>query len=130
RDRLARMQRLFVKSAFHRSLYPALPEDKVAVVANGIDFSVLDGTEEKDPYLLINTCSPDRSMGVLPALFKEVKRQVPRARLQWSYGWDLYRLYSTDHPERLEWMRQAQRSMDEAGIESLGHLTAGAVGKL
>jgi glycosyltransferase involved in cell wall biosynthesis len=130
RDRLARIQRIFFKSSFHRSLYPTLRDDKVAVVANGIDFSILDGTEEKDPYLLINTCSPDRSMGVLPALFKEVKRQVPRARLQWSYGWDLYRLYSADHPERLGWMRQAQRSMDEAGIESLGHLTAEQVGKL
>src|SRR5436853_3341506 len=69
RDRLGRVSKIFFKSPFHRSLYHGLPDDKVAIVPNGIDFAHLDGTEQKDPYLLINTSSPDRSLSVLPKLF-------------------------------------------------------------
>ena len=81
RNRLARVTGVFVKSQFHRSLYPNVPDRKIAVIPNGLDFSLLRSDEPKDPYLLINTSSADRSLDVLPKLFKEVKRRVPKARL-------------------------------------------------
>lgn len=130
RDRLRKISRIFFKSPFHRSLYPGVPDDKVAIVPNGLDFTLLDGTEQKDPLLLINTSSPDRSMSVLPKLFTEVKRRVPQARLQWAYGWDLFQQLNRNNPEKLRWMQQKQQEMDAAGIESLGSLSHAEVGKL
>ena len=130
RNRVAKLTRVFVRSQFHRSLYPNLPDDKIAIIPNGIDLSVLEGEEKKDPYLLINTSSVERSMAVLPKLFKEVKRRVPHARLQWAYGWDMFKLFNATDTERLQWMERIQRDLDDAGIETLGHLTIAEVGKL
>jgi len=130
RNRLSKINRIFLKSNYHRSLFPSLPDHKIVVVPNGIDLSMLEGDEQKNPYLLINTSAADRSMSVLPKLFREVKRRVPQAQLQWSVGWDLFKLFNADRPERLEWMKKTQREMAEAGIESLGHLEQTEVGKL
>jgi glycosyltransferase involved in cell wall biosynthesis len=119
-----------MKNRYQRSLYPNLPDSKIAVIPNGIDLSLLDGNEEKDPYLLINTSSVDRSMSVLPKLFKRVKQRVPQARLQWAYGWNLFELCHKNNPEGLRWMLRIRSEMEDAGIETLGHLTLAEVGKL
>jgi glycosyltransferase involved in cell wall biosynthesis len=130
RDRVAKLTRVFVRSQFHRSLYPNLPDGKVAVIPNGIDLTLLQGDEPKDPYLLINTSSVERSMAVLPKMFKAVKQRVPQARLQWAYGWGLFELFNATDTKKLQWMKQIQRELDDAGIETLGHLTNAEVGKL
>jgi glycosyltransferase involved in cell wall biosynthesis len=123
RNRLSKINRIFLKSNYHRSLFPNIPDHKVVAIPNGIDPSLLEGAEEKDPFLLINTSAADRSMSVLPKLFREVKQRVPRARLQWSVGWDLFKLFNGSRPERLEWMNSTRQEMERAGIESLGNLS-------
>ena len=119
RNRLSKINRLFLKSNYHRSLFPNIPDRKVAVVPNGIDLSLLQGVEEKDPFLLINTSAADRSMSVLPKLFREVKERVPHVRLQWAAGWDLFKLFNANRPDKLEWMNATSLEMKQAGIESL-----------
>src|SRR5262249_20611688 len=73
-------------------------------------------------------------MDVLPRLFKEVKKRVPEARLQWAYGWDVYRAArykdKEDTKTRRRWMKQTQKEMDKAGIETLGRLTQAERGRL
>jgi glycosyltransferase involved in cell wall biosynthesis len=130
RNRLSKVRRLFLKSNYHRSLFPNIPDHKIAVIPNGIDLSLLDGAEQKDPFLLVNTSAADRSMSVLPKLFLEVKRLVPQARLQWAAGWDLFKLFNDKRPDRIDWMKSKQREMEEVGIESLGNLSPAEVGKL
>ena len=130
RNRIAKVTCIFLKSQFQRSLLPNLPAEKLLIIPNGIDLSLLQGDEPKDPNLLINTSSADRSLDVLPKLFREVKRRVPRARLQWAYGWELFELFNAHRPERIAWAKQTQREMHDSGIETLGHLTQAEVGKL
>lgn len=131
-ERLAKITKVMVKTQFHRSFLPNVPDDKIAVIPNGIDFSLLESTPpiKKDPYLVINTSSPDRSLDVLPKLWKEVKKRVPQARLQWAYGWDLFEQAWATDTKKIAWMRETQKAMDEADIESLGKLTQAEVGKL
>lgn len=127
--RLARLDGIFVKSKFHRSLFPKIPDEKFYIIPNG--FEVYHTAKlKKDPYLLVNTSSPDRSMDVLPALFKEVKKRVPKAKLQWAYGWDIFKLSFANDQKKLEWMKETQKAMNDAGIETLGRLTQPEVGKL
>lgn len=128
--RLARVSKIFVKSKFHRSLIPNVPDDKVAIVPNGIDLSLFEKPVKKDPYLIINTSSPDRSMDVLPRLFKEVKKRVPKAKLQWAYGWDVFDASYRNDEKKMAWRRETQRAMTEAGIKSLGKLSQADVAKL
>lgn len=128
--RLSRVTKIFVKSQFHRSLFPHVPDDKFAIIPNGIDLSLLDGKEKRDPMLLVNTSSPDRSMDVLPRLFEEVKKQVPKAKMKWAYGWELFKRYSATDPKKMQWMKDTQKAMKDAGIEDLGRLSQKGIGQL
>lgn len=128
--RLKRVTKIFVKTKFHRSLFPNVPDNKIEVIPNGMDLSTIRGFAKKDPMLIINTSSPERSMGVMPYLFSEVKKRVPKAKMQWAYGWDLFKVVHASDPKKMQWMRDTQKLMDEAGIETLGRLTQADVGKL
>lgn len=127
--RMQRVTKVFVKTNFHRSLFPNVPDEKFAIVPNGLE-RYFDPSIEKDPYLIINTSSPDRSLDVLPKLFKEIKKRVPQAKCSWAYGWDNFdNTYSSD-AKKMAWKAQIQAEMKDAGIEDLGRLTQAEVGKL
>lgn len=127
--RLAKVDKIFVKTQFHRSLFSHIPDKKMCIVPNGMEL-YLDESIKKDPYLIINTSSPDRSMDVLPKLFTEIKKRVPKAKCAWAYGWDNYiNTYSRDS-KKMAWMEKIKKEMKDAGIEDLGRLTQAEVGKL
>ncbi len=127
--RLQKVTKVFVKTKFHRSLFPNVPDHKFAIVPNGMELYI-DETIKKDPFLMINTSSPDRSLDVLPELFREIKKKIPKARLQWAYGWDGFlSMYSSDN-KKLEWMEKVKKEMEEAGIETLGRISQKEVGEL
>lgn len=130
--RLAKLTKILVKTQFHRSFLPNIPGDKIAIIPNGMAFDTIASNPpiEKDPYLIINTSSPDRSMDVLPTLFKEVKKRVPQARMQWAYGWDIFKQSYAADPKKMAWMQQVNKDMEESGIENLGRLSQEEIGKL
>lgn len=129
-SRISKAFKFMVKTKFHRSLFPNIPDEKIAIIPNGQDNSLFTGEVTKDPYLLINTSSPDRSMDVLPELFMRVKKEVPQARLKWAYGWGNYDdLFRTD-PLRQNWKRVVEEKIKSAGIECLGKIPQKDVAKL
>ncbi len=127
-ERLNNIDKIFVKTNFHRSLYPNIPDEKFAIVPNGQDVPKLE--IERDTKLIINTSSPDRSLDVLPSLFKKIKEQVPDAKCQWAYGWDIYEQAHASDTEKMKWMNDTKKEMAEAGIEELGRLPQSEVAKL
>jgi glycosyltransferase involved in cell wall biosynthesis len=129
-NRVETVTQFMVKSHFHRSLFARVPDEKICVIPNGIDLGLLQTDEPKDPHLLVNTSSAERSMGVLPQLFTEIKRRVPQARLQWAYGWHVFELANANRAENIEWMKQTQQAMAAAGIECTDHLSEAEIGKL
>lgn len=127
--RMEKVTKVFVKSNFHRSLFPNVPDSKFVVAPNGME-TYFDPSIKKDKYLIINTSSPDRSMDVLPKLFKEVKRRVPEAKCQWAYGWDNFiNTYSSDS-KKMAWMEGIKKEMKDAGIEDLGRISQSEVANL
>lgn len=128
--RLQKIDKVLVKTEFHKSLFPNIPDNKFAVIPNGMDFELFNQKIKKDRYLLVNTSSPDRSMDVLPELFKRVKKQVPKARLKWAYGWDIFDNSYSDDSHMMEWRNKIQKDMDDAGIETVGRLSQKECAKL
>lgn len=127
--RVNAVTKIFVKTKFHRSLFPNVPDEKFCIVPNGLEI-YKDETIKKDPYLIINTSSPDRSLDVLPKLFGAVKKQVPEAKLQWAYGWDGFISTHSRDQKKMAWMEKVNMEMQVAGIEVLGRLPQNEVGKL
>lgn len=128
--RLAKIDRVMVKTRFHRSLFPNVPDEKIYCVPNGQDFGLFDQKVEKNPFMLVNTSSPERSMDVLPKLFKEVKRRVPQARLKWAYGWEIFDNAHRSNKVMMDWKDKTIREMEDAGIENMGRLSQAECAKL
>lgn len=128
--RLAKLTRIFFKSDAHRELYPEIPDDKVVVVPNGMDTSLFKTKKKRDPYLIYNTSSPDRSLSALVRIFSKIKAKEPRARMKWAYGWEVFDPYFKNDRTQQAWKKTMQRKMKEAGIEELGKISHKDVAEL
>lgn len=128
--RLNRIKKIFVKTKAHRALFPNLPDEKFSIIPNGMDFGLFQQDIKRDPYLLVNTSSPDRSMDILPKLFLEVKKRVPEARLKWAYGWDNFDTWHGGDKRLMEWRHKIAAEMKDAGIEDCGRLSQAECAKL
>lgn len=127
--RLKKIDKVFVKTKFHRSLFPSIPDEKIEIVPNGQDFSKFVEMK-KDPNLIINTSSPDRSMDVMVKIFKRVKELYPQAKMKWAYGWENYDNAHKNDSKKMAWKDEVNQGMIESGIENLGRLTQADVAKL
>lgn len=128
--RLQRLSKVFVKSKFHRSLFPNVPDNKIAVIPNGMELYAPDKPAKRDPYLVINTSSPDRSMDAMVPIWGLVKQAMPKAKMQWAYGWDNFKAFYGGDKKKMQWMHDTIKAMDEVGIETLGRLPQHEVAKL
>lgn len=128
--RVSRVTKIFVKSKFHRELFPLVPDDKFVVVPNGIDTKVFDVPIEKDPMLIINTSSPDRSLSALLDCFEDIKSRVPEAKLKWAYGWKIFDDVHASNEEIMKWKEVQVERMRQLGVEECGRLSHGEVANL
>lgn len=121
--RLGNVSKVFVKSKAHRILFPNVPDEKFVVVPNGIEWEKFQGDIERDPFLMINTSSPDRSLSALIDLFAEVKKRVPQAKMQWAYGWNVWDVVHTSNPRAMEWRKEVEEKLAKVkDFEVLGRL--------
>lgn len=132
KERLTNIDKVFVKSNFHKSLFPSVPEEKFVVVPNGIltDKFKPDAEIKRDPYLMINTSSPDRGINGLIDLFLEVKKEVPQAKLKWCYGWDVFDVIHRENQKMMDWKKSVIDKMEKAGVENLGRISHDEIIKL
>lgn len=81
--------KIFVKSRFHRSWLPHLPDDHFVIIPNGINLE-----EFKNPKKVKNnlvwTSSYDRGLEELLKMWPDVKKAVPDATLDVYYGFELF----------------------------------------
>ena len=126
---LSKIDKIFIKSQAHRVLMPNIPDEKFVIVPNGID-DVFNQGIERDPMLLINTSSPDRSLGTLLDLFSEVKKQVPEAKLKWAYGWKVFDVVNSNNKEPMMWKKLITDKMQELGVVDLGRIGHTQIAKL
>jgi len=118
--RMEKIEKVFVKSNFHRSLFPNISDDKIAVIPNGIEYEKFIG-ENKDDLLVINTSSPDRSISAYINIAKRVKKEIPEARFVWAYGWTVFDHAHGSNSEIMTWKEKQLKDM-EGVVENLGRL--------
>jgi predicted O-linked N-acetylglucosamine transferase (SPINDLY family) len=128
--RVEKIDRIFVKSKFHRSLFPDVPDEKFAIIPNGIDAELFEHTGDRDPHLLINTSSADRSLEAFLECFAQIRQQVPDARAQWAYGWGVWDTTHAASAEKMAWKAAMQGRMRELGVTELGRLNHADVAAL
>lgn len=103
--RLDKITKVFVKTRAHRDLFPSIPDDKIVIIPNGVDPSQFENKLEKNPYLILNTSSPDRHLDATLDVFEELIRRQPDKpwKLAWYYGWDVYDQVMAENKEMMDW---------------------------
>src|SRR3990167_2939256 len=83
----------------------------------------------KDPHLIAYGSRYDRGLDILLAMWSDIKKSVPDARLRVFYGWNLFDVGYRDNPERMAWKNKINKLIEQDGITHLGRISHGAVNK-
>lgn len=119
-ERLKRIDHVFVKTEYHKSLFPNIPDEKFVVIGNGIDLTRFDEVVEKEPARIIYTSTQNRGLETILDWWPDIKKAVPKAELHVFYGWNTFYEFNKDNPERMAWMKSMQEKMAQDGITDHG----------
>lgn len=121
-ERLSKIDHVFVKTDYHKSLYPNIPEDKFVVVGNGIDLTRFDAKEERDPFRIIYTSTQNRGLEQILDMWPKIRKAIPKANLHVFYGWNTFYQSHKDNPAKLAWMQTMEEKMQQPGITNHGRV--------
>lgn len=114
KKRLENVKKLMVKSNYHRSLLPEVPDDKVFVVGNGIKLDHFKGEEKRQANRCIYSSAMDRGIDILlETIWPRIKAEVPDAELHVYYGWKTFEELNKNNPERMEFMAKIKKLLEE-----------------
>ena len=106
--------------------YHKIPKDKMALTANGIDFSRFDNiTVERNPHRLMWSSSLDRGVENVLYLWPFIRTQVPDAELHVFYGtlnWRASAKQKNDL-EALKKIDQIEKDLQQPGITYHGSVS-------
>jgi len=86
-----KVEKVFVKSKFHKSLFPFINEDKFVVIENGVyvDLFRAKETQQKEQYRFCWTSSYERNLAEnLEFIWPVIKSKIPSAEFHIYYGDD------------------------------------------
>ena len=120
--RIEKVDHIFVKSAYHRSLYPNVPNEKFVIVGNGISLERFDGEKKKEPNRFVYTSTPNRGLENILDVWPQIREAIPGATLHVYYGWNTFAAAEKDNPTAMAWMRTMQEKMQQDGIVDHGRV--------
>lgn len=115
-ERLKKIDKVFVLSEFHRSLFPSIPDEKIWLSANGLHLPDMEQVSVRKPWKMINTSAPDRGIHLLLKLWPQIKKKYPEAELHWYYGWQSFDNYNKNNPERMAFKAEIVELMKQEGV--------------
>lgn len=121
---LAHIDRVMLKSKFQQELSAHnLPDEKVAIISNGINPDDFKGSAERNPKKVIYASSPDRGLTqVLLDMWPEVLKEVPDAELYWYYGFDSFDKMHSGNPDKMKEKWTTIKKMAEVGCVNGGRI--------
>lgn len=125
--RIARVTKVMFKSKIHREYCHNIPDNKVIIIPHGLDVDKFEdraATIKKNPYKIVNTSSPDRSLltcmdivGRVHAALPEELR--PKLKFRWNYGFRVWDGAFANNEKMMEWKELAIAKMDELKAQGI-----------
>lgn len=123
-ERLKKVDKIFVKSPYHRSLLPNVPDEKFVIIPNGVDLNLLPEKIEKKGKKVIWSSSYDRGLQqALEIGWPIIKEAVPDAEFHIYYGWNLFDTVHKNNPERMAWKKKIEKLMEQPGVFHHGRVS-------
>lgn len=121
--------KIFVKSKYHRDLFPDLKDENFAIIPNGIDLSQFKKTK-KTKNNLVWSSSYDRGLENLLEMWADIRSDVPEATLDVYYGFELFD--STPwgkKPSGQRWKAKMLQLLEQDGITHHGRVGTEEIAK-
>jgi hypothetical protein len=130
-EMIDRVDYFMVKSKYHRSLYPYIPDSKIRIVMNGVQVGLFENIlakmardeqpqQERDPHRFIYASTYERGLEpILQYTWPLIKKAIPDASLHIYYG--MNRLAKTPLGQRLAKLFQ-QPGVHEHGRVDLSEI--------
>lgn len=122
------VNRYCVKSRYHATMLPGVPENRIFVIPNGGAFNTPSDSNSslsethKDPNYLIYSSSYDRGIAyMLKWGWPRIKKACPDAYLHIYYGWDAFDKIRKD-PDSLLYKKIVLELMNQPGVKELGRI--------
>jgi hypothetical protein len=99
-----KVEKVFVKSQFHASLFPKINTDKFAIIENGVHVDLFKAKEnqQKEPFRFCWTSSYERNLAEnLEFVWPHIKKAIPTAEFHIYYGDDFLQQGLKDRLESL-----------------------------
>lgn len=122
--------KILVKSEFHRTTQPHLPDDKFIIIPNGIDTNQFRKIPKKVKNSLVYTSSYDRGLEHILKMWPDIKKEVPDATLDAYYGWELFDTMPWGKkPDSQRWKAMMQELLKQDGVTDHGRVGTEEVAK-
>lgn len=121
-----KLDKVFFKSKYQRDACKILPDEKTAIIPNGIVKEQFEGDVEKQPFSVGYFSSYDRGLPVLLDMWPTIREACPDATLDIAYGWDSFDGMHKGNPERMRWKWSVIRKLNELkdmGVREHGRLS-------
>jgi len=123
KERLKKIDKVFVKTKYHRGLFPDIKDDKFEIIGNGINYSRFTNKEKREPHRFIYSSTPNRGLDViLEHMWDNIRRNIPDAELHTYYGFNTFYELEKHNPERMAWMKKMQELMKKPGVVNHGRV--------
>lgn len=125
-ETVEKIDKVIVLSDYHKSLLPPIvPKEKIFVSTNGIlpkDFEHLS-TDKRENKRIIYASSYNRGLEKILRNWKTIKKEVPDAKLDIYYGWQVYDTFVKDGTIRDDgWKSEMTKLMQQDGITEHGRI--------
>jgi len=126
KERVKNFDRAIFVSKYHseRPEFKNIPDSKKVISANGIDPALFKAPKVKrDPHRCIYMSANERGLRVLLDIWPDVKKAIPKAKLDVYYGWHSFDAINRDNPERMAWKASMITKMKELdGVTERGRI--------
>lgn len=124
--RMEGISKIVFKSETHKK-FCDIPEEKAPVIFHGLDGAKFDERRKvvkKNPYKIINTSSPDRSLLTCLKIIKRVHEKLPddlkpKLKFRWNYGFKVWDTSFKDNEEMIAWKAEALTKLEEMKREGI-----------
>lgn len=123
--RVEKVNKIFVKSQYHRSFIKHINNDKFIVIPNGADGSILQkSTNQKELYKLVYSSNYIRGLELMLTYgWPIIKKEVPEAQLNIYYGWNFFDESYKRNPERQAWKQKMLELIQNlSGVTDYGRI--------
>lgn len=127
-ERLNKIDKVMVKTEYHKSLFPSVPDDKFVVVGNGIDLSRFKKAP-KNKHKFIYTSCASRGLETVLDVWPDIRKLYPEAELHVFYGWKNYYESHKNNPAKMQWMKTMQDKLGQEGIVNHGRVDQNTLAK-